>query len=229
MARILFVAGTDTGVGKTAVAVALLRALAGSGWRAAAMKPVASGREPGEALNADVAALVGAAGVAAPLPEVNPYAFDAPIAPHVAAEAAGRRIELGVIRTAAAALARRADVVVVEGAGGVLVPLDERHDMLDVAVALDATVLLVVGVRLGCINHALLSALAIRARGVPLAGWVAARIDPAMRRADASVAAIAARIGAPLLADLSGPASPWPDGALTALGFPPRGGDAAPP
>jgi len=229
MARILFVAGTDTGVGKTAVAVALLRALARSGWRAAAMKPVASGREPGEALNADVAALVGAAGVAAPLPEVNPYAFDAPIAPHVAAEAAGRRIELGVIRTAAAALARRADVVVVEGAGGVLVPLDERHDMLDVAIALDATVLLVVGVRLGCINHALLSALAIRARGVPLAGWVATRVDPAMPCADASVAAIAARIGAPLLADLPGPGSPWPDGALAAVGFPPRAGDARPP
>jgi len=228
MARTLFVAGTDTGVGKTAVAVALLRALAGSGWRAAAMKPVASGREPGEALNADVAALVGAAGVAAPLAEVNPYAFDAPIAPHVAAEEAGRRIELRVIRTAAAALARRADVVVVEGAGGVLVPLDERHDMLDVAIALDATVLLVVGVRLGCINHALLSALAIRARGVPLAGWVATRVDPAMRCADASVAAIAARIGAPLLADLPGPGSPWPDGALAAVGFPPRAGDVRP-
>jgi dethiobiotin synthetase len=221
MARMLFITGTDTGVGKTAVAVALLRALARTGWRAAAMKPVASGREPGDALNVDVAALVGAAGVAAPLPEVNPYAFDAPIAPHVAAEEAGRRIELGVIRTAAAALARRADVVVVEGAGGVLVPLDERHDMLDIAAALDATVLLVVGVRLGCINHALLSALAIRARGVPLAGWVATRVDPSMSRADASVAAIAARIGAPLLADLAQAASPWPDGALATLGFPP--------
>ena len=226
MTRTLFIAGTDTGVGKTTVAVALLRALARSGWRAVGMKPVASGRAAGEAVNADVTALVGASGVAAPLAEVNPYAFDAPIAPHVAALHEGRRIELGVLRTAAAALARRAEVVVVEGAGGVLVPVDERHDMLDVAVALDATVVLVVGVRLGCINHALLSAPAIRARGVPLAGWVAARIDRAMPFADESVEAIAARVGAPLLADLRGPAAEWPEAALVALGFPPRGSAA---
>jgi dethiobiotin synthetase len=222
VARTLFVAGTDTGVGKTAVAVALLGALARAGWRAVGMKPVASGRAPGEALNADVAALVRVGGIAAPLAEVNPYAFAAPIAPHVAAAQEGRRIELRVIRAAANALAQRAEVIVVEGAGGVLVPLDARHDMLDVAAALDATVVLVVGVRLGCINHALLSALAIRARGTPLAGWVAARIDPGMPFAADSISAIADRIGMPPLADLAGPAASWPEGALAALGFPPR-------
>jgi dethiobiotin synthetase len=222
VARTLFIAGTDTGVGKTAVAVALLRALARNGWRAVGMKPVASGRAPGEALNADVAALMRAAGVAAPLEEVNPYAFEAAIAPHVAAAQEGRRIALDVITGAASALAQRADVIVVEGAGGVLVPIDERHDMLDVAAALDATVVLVVGVRLGCINHALLSAIAIRARRTPLAGWVAARVDPRMPFAADSVSAIADRIGMAPLADLAGPGEAWPDGALAALGFPPR-------
>src|SRR4029079_12357312 len=98
-----------------------------------------------------------------------------------------------------AALAAEADLVVVEGAGGALVPLGPRMDMLDIAVRLRAPVVLVVGVRLGCINHALLSALAVRARGLELVGWVANRIDPDMTEAEASIAAIAARIAAPLL------------------------------
>jgi dethiobiotin synthetase len=199
--RGIFVAGTDTGVGKTYVATALLRGLARDGVRAAAMKPVAAGLEPGVAIQADVAALAAAAGVAAPLADVSPYVFAAPVAPHVAAAREGVAIDLDRIAAAYARLAARADVVVVEGAGGVLVPLGPATDMLDIPARLGLPVLLVVGIRLGCLNHALLSALAINARGLRLAGWVANRIDPAMAEADASVAALDRRLPAPRWAD----------------------------
>jgi dethiobiotin synthetase len=200
----IFVTGTDTGVGKTLVAAALLRALVASGRRAVGMKPVAAGIAPGDDCNADVAALRAAGNVAAPLADVNPYAFAPAIAPHVAARNAGVAIDVEAIATAYARLAASADVVVVEGAGGPCVPLGATSDMLDVPRRLGLPVLLVVGIRLGCLNHALLSALAIDARGLALAGWVANRIDPNMEAADASVEALAARIAAPLVADL-----PW--------------------
>jgi dethiobiotin synthetase len=212
----VFVTGTDTGVGKTVVAAALLRALGAQGVRAVGMKPVAAGIDPGEDVNADVAALVAAGSVRAPLDAINPYAFAPAIAPHVAASLADRTIELAVIRSAYARLAALADAVVVEGAGGALVPLDARCDMLDIACACGLPVLLVVGVRLGCISHALLSALAVRARGLELAGWVATRIDPGMAHAQASVEAIAARIGAPLLADVPAPDAARIEGAALA-------------
>ena len=193
----IFVTGTDTGVGKTFVAVALLRALAARGVRAAGMKPVAAGQSPGTTCNADVEALAQADGLTLPLRDRNPYAFLPPIAPHLAAVESGSRIDLEVIAAAWNRLRARADVIVVEGAGGVMVPLDERHDILDIAVRLELPVLLVVGLRLGCINHALLSAQAVRARGLRLAGWVGNAIDPAMLRMDANIDSIAARIGMP--------------------------------
>lgn len=204
----IFVTGTDTGVGKTRVAAALLRGLAGDGIRAIGMKPVASGIEPGSACNADVAALraasnAGALAAAAP-EDINPYAFAPAIAPHLAAEQAGVAIEVEVIAKAAQRLAADRTRVVIEGAGGVLVPLARDSDMLDIAARLRLPVLLVVGVRLGCINHALLSALAIRSRGLKLAGWVANRIDPDMREGDANVATIERLLAAPLFVDL-----PW--------------------
>jgi dethiobiotin synthetase len=206
-ARGLFVTGTDTGVGKTVVSVALLRALGNARLRAVGMKPVAAGIDEGERENADVAALAAASTIEAPREAVNPYAFRPAIAPHVAARMAGVRIDLAVLQAAYARLAALADAVVVEGAGGALVPLDERLDMLDIACACGLPVLLVVGVRLGCINHALLSAQAIRARGLVLAGWIATRIDPAMACAGDSVQAIAARVGAPLLGDFASAAA----------------------
>jgi dethiobiotin synthetase len=138
---------------------------------------------------------------------MNPYAFAEPIAPHVAAARAGVHIDLHTIAAAYAQLAGLADAVVVEGAGGALVPLDAHTDVLDVARACALPVLLVVGVRLGCINHARLSALAIAQRGLTLAGWVATRIDPAMPCADESVQAIARRVAAPLLGDFATPAA----------------------
>jgi dethiobiotin synthetase len=215
-ARGLFVTGTDTGVGKTVVSVALLRALAAAQLRAVGMKPVAAGIDEGERESADVAALAAASSIDAPREAVNPYAFRAAIAPHVAAAMAGQRIELAVLEAAYVRLASLADAVIVEGAGGALVPLDERADMLDIARACGLPVLLVVGMRLGCINHALLSAQAIRARGLVLAGWIATRIDPAMTCAAESVQAIGARIAAPLLGDFGSAADVAFDAAVLA-------------
>ncbi len=211
MTRGIFVTGTDTGVGKTRVAAALLRGLAADGVRAVGMKPVASGVEPGETCNADVAALAAAAGVAAAIADVNPYAFAPAIAPHLAAARTGAVIDVETIAAAYARLAAQADAVVVEGAGGAMTPLSDRADMLDIAVRLGLPVLLVVGVRLGCINHALLTAQAVRARGLELVGWAASRIDPAMAQADANVATLSRLLAAPLIADLR-----WQAGAAAA-------------
>lgn len=197
-ARGLFVTGTDTGVGKTRVAVALVRMLRAQGLRVAAMKPVAAGAEPGE-LNEDVVALRAAANVDADLRDVNPYAFAPAIAPHIAAAEAGVRIELGVIAAAYARLAARADVVVVEGAGGWRVPLNDSEDMADLAQRLGLPVVLVVGLRLGCLSHALLTAESIAARRLPWAGWVGNHIDPEMARQAANLAALRARLPGPCL------------------------------
>ena len=203
MARGLFVTGTDTGVGKTRVAVAILRALSDSGRRAVGMKPVAAGLAADGSANPDVAALLDAGNVDAPLPDRNPFAFLPAIAPHLAAAEAGATIELAAIAAAYARLAARSDVVVVEGAGGALVPIDATHDMLDIAARLRLPVLLVVGMRLGCLNHALLSAAAIRARGLELAGWVANGLDPRMQALAANVEALSLRLHAPLVASIA--------------------------
>lgn len=222
-ARGIFVTGTDTGVGKTVASVALLRALAGAGLRAVGMKPIAAGIEAGTDVNADVAALAAASNIDAPLPDRNPFAFTRAIAPHIAAREEGVAVDIDRIARAYQRLARAADAVVVEGAGGAQVPVDGRHDMLDVAALLEIPVLLVVGVRLGCLNHAQLSALAIRARGLALAGWIATRIDPAMPYADDNVAWLREALAAPLIADIPAPsvASIAP-AMLAMLGFRPR-------
>jgi dethiobiotin synthetase len=193
-----FVTGTDTGVGKTRVAVALIHALRAQGLRVAAMKPVAAGCAQGE-LNEDVVALLQAANVDAELRDVNPYHFEAAVAPHIAAQRAGVRIELTRIAAAYARLAALSDVVVVEGAGGWRVPLNEREDTADLAQCLGLPIVLVVGMRLGCLNHALLTAESIQRRALPWAGWVANHIDPAMAHAAENVAALRARLPAPCL------------------------------
>jgi dethiobiotin synthetase len=219
MTRGIFIAGTDTGVGKTTVAVALLQALVAAGHRAAGMKPVSAGLADGMSTNADVIALQRAGNVDAPLRDRNPFAYARPIAPHLAAAEAGLPIDLGVIAAAFSRLSSRSDIVIVEAAGGVRVPLDMRHDMLDIALHLELPVLLVVGVRLGCLNHALLSATAIEDRGLRLAGWVANRVDPQMQAAAANVDDLARRLGAPLLADFAWGAMPvWPRGVLELMG-----------
>lgn len=193
----IFVTGTDTGVGKTMVACALLRRWTVRGARTVGMKPVAAGGED------DLVALAAASNVEAPRWARNPFAFAPAIAPHLAADEAGVPIDLERIRAAYAVLAARADRVVVEGAGGVWVPLDASRDMLDIAQALSLPVLLVVAVRLGCLNHALLSAHAIHARGLACAGWVANLVDPQMARIEANVHALATRLPAPHVATLA--------------------------
>jgi len=226
MTRGIFVSGTDTGVGKTVAAVALLRALVAEGRRAVGMKPVATGVDEGETVNADVSLLLAAGNVAAPLADVNPVSFARPIAPELAARAAGSAIDVDCIVGAYARLAAVASDIVVEGAGGVFVPLARGVDMLDIPARLGVPVLLVVGIRLGCLNHALLSALAVNARGVRLAGWIANRIDPDMREGDANVAALRERLPAPLVADFAwrerdAPAPAFDRAALALLGFAP--------
>jgi dethiobiotin synthetase len=199
----IFVTGTDTGVGKTVVACAMLRRWVAKGTRAVGMKPVAAGIAAGAACNEDVAALAAAGNVDAPLSLRNPFAFAPAIAPHIAAAESAIAIDLECIRAAYDLLAARADRVIVEGAGGAWVPLDARRDMLDVALVLSLPVLLVVAVRLGCLNHALLSAHAVHARGLALAGWVANLVDPKMERIDANLLALDERLPAPRIATLA--------------------------
>ena len=201
----LFITGTDTGVGKTHMACALLHAYAARGLKVVGMKPVAAGAEQinGVWVNDDVEALLAASNVDAPRDEVNPYCLEPAIAPHIAAVEAKKFIEIKCIINCYQALTARADVVLVEGAGGFLAPLNESETFADLVLALRLPVVLVVGMRLGCLNHALLTAEAVRARGLTLAGWVANHIDPAMPRADENVAALQARLNAPMLARIA--------------------------
>lgn len=204
-ARGVFVAGTDTGIGKTRVSALLVRAQRACGRRAVGMKPVASGcRETPEGLrNEDAEALIAASDPAPSYALCNPFAFVQPIAPHIAAREAGIEITLDPIVAAYGKLATMADRVVVEGVGGWSVPLSDALMQADLVRALDLPVVLVVGLRLGCINHALLSARAIAADRCVLAGWIANRIDPDMTRADENLDTLRARIEAPLLGVLA--------------------------
>ena len=201
MSQAWFVTGTDTGIGKTFVTCALLRNAAKRGFRAVGMKPVAAGADlmDGRPVNEDTAALMASGNVLADQSLVTPYCLRAAIAPHLAARDEGIRIEFEVIADALSQLRAQADRVFVEGAGGLLVPLGGRRDYADLARALDLPVILVVGMRLGCINHALLTATAVRSRGLHLAGWVANRVDPAMQRFDDNLDSLRERIEAPLL------------------------------
>ncbi len=194
--RGVFVTGTDTGVGKTLVATAIVRALVASGLRVAGMKPVASGAErgPDGLRNADALALSGAANVAAPYETLNPYCFEPPIAPHIAAREAGIAIDIPLVRARFHQLAREADFVVAEGAGGWLVPISATQTLADLALALEIPVILVVGLRLGALNHALLSAQSIAAHGARLTGWVASHLDSAFERSAENLATLETRL-----------------------------------
>jgi dethiobiotin synthetase len=175
MARGWFVTGTDTGVGKTWVSQALIRAFAHTGQRVVGMKPVASGcsRTPQGLRSADAEALIAAGNVAVDYRDVNPYAFEVATAPHLAANSVGTQIQIEVIRDHYQRLATGADTLIVEGIGGWQVPISTTATMADVVQALSLPVILVVGLRLGAINHALLTQDAISARGCRLVGWVA--------------------------------------------------------
>jgi len=201
-ARGLFVTGTDTGVGKTVVACGLVRALRKRGVQVGVMKPIASGATPTpEGLrNADALDLMAASGTCASYAEVNPYCFEPPVSPHIAAEDAKISIDIDMIAQHYRQLAAQADWVIVEGAGGWLAPIGDRESMADIAAVLQLPALLVVGLKLGCLNHALLTRRSIAARAVPFAGWVASGVEPAMLRAAANLATLERLLGEPPLA-----------------------------
>jgi len=200
-----FVTGTDTGVGKTCVSLGLMRALQRQGHVVVGMKPVASGcsRTSWGLVNEDARQLQACASFNLPYQYVNPYAFEAVVAPHLAAQCDGVHIEIPLIKNACEELTSEADRVVVEGIGGWLVPINEKQTMADVALALGLPVILVVAIRLGCLNQALLTAAAIRSSGLPLLGWVANRIDPGCEQQDGNIATLTQRLPVPLLADLA--------------------------
>ena len=208
-----FITGTDTGVGKTFVCCALLHRFAQAGSSTIGMKPVAAGLDA-SGCNEDVALLRLASSVAAAPELVNPFSFKNPIAPHLAAAEEDREIRFAPIHHALDALRRQADVIIVEGVGGFRVPLGPEGDSADLAQTLGLPVILVVGLRLGCLNHALLTVEAIQARGLTLAGWVANSIDPAMPKRAENIATLRELIAAPLLGTLDFQLQP--DAALTA-------------
>ncbi|KMZ12784.1 Dethiobiotin synthetase [Candidatus Burkholderia humilis] len=197
----LFVAGTDTEIGKTFVSCALLHGFARAGLRAAAMKPIASGatERDGVLHNEDADQLDAAAKVALPNDIRTPFMMREPIAPHIVAAREGIALDIARIVDVHKTAREMADIVIVEGVGGFRVPLDDTRDTADLAVTLNLPVVLVVGMRLGCISHALLTAEAITSRRLRLAGWVANRVDPHMLYPEENIASLKQRLDAPLL------------------------------
>jgi dethiobiotin synthetase len=191
-----FITGTDTGVGKTHVAVALINALKAQGKTVAGMKPVAAGCEstPQGLRNDDALQLQQASSVELPYELANPYAFESAIAPHIAAQEAGVEIDIAHIKQCYEQISAKVDTVIVEGAGGWLAPLNEKQTMADIVTELQLPVILVVAMRLGCLNHALLTVESIKSWGATLAGWVANHIDVDMARAEENVQSLQSRI-----------------------------------
>jgi len=202
MTAAFFIAGTDTDVGKTTVAAGLLHAAGLNGFSTLGAKPVASGCDvtPKGLRNGDALALIAESSVKLPYEQVNPFAFEPAIAPHLAAREAGITLNVqGLLAPMRHILAQQADFTLIEGAGGWRVPLSDQANLSDLAMALKLPVILVVGVRLGCISHALLSAEAIARDGLQLAGWVANIIDPKTSRLEENLATLAERLPAPCL------------------------------
>jgi dethiobiotin synthetase len=212
-----FVTGTDTDVGKTFVCCALLQALRNKGIKAVGMKPVAAGTDASGG-NDDVERLLAASAVQAPRALVNPYLFQPAIAPHIAAAQAGVVIDIARIAAAFAALCDMSDAVLVEGVGGFCVPLGAHQDTADLAARLGLPLILVVGMRLGCLNHALLTQQAIGARRLKLCGWIANRIDADMPCFEENLVALKNRLAAPLLGVI--PANSTPQEAAKLFTFP---------
>ena len=224
--RGIFVTGTDTDCGKTVVACGVVAALRARGLRVGVMKPVAAGAEAGLAglRNRDALDLIAASGLDLSYDDVNPFVYARPIAPHIAAARTGQPIRFAPLRAAFARIAAVSDAVVVEGAGGWRVPLGPDGDMADLAVVLGLPVLLVVGLRLGCLNHALLTAEAIALRGCQLAGWVGTRIDPRMAALDENLATLREGLAAPCWGVVPHLESPAATAVAAHLSLPPSEG-----
>lgn len=203
--KIIFVTGTDTDAGKTVVATALLYSLAGAGYTTAALKPIAAGADVTEQglRNDDALQLQAAATLAHDYQDVNPILFTDPIAPHIAALNEGVALSVeSCVEQCQTVIQSDVDAVVVEGAGGWLVPLNDLSSMADLASALKAEVILVVGIKLGCINHALLTVEAIENSGLKLLGWIANHLHGEIPESAANIASLGSRINAPLLAEM---------------------------
>jgi len=216
-----FVTGTDTEIGKTLISCALLHALGRQGVKAVGMKPVAAGAQwrDGAWHNEDVDALAQASGLSLARELTTPYLWQEPVAPHIAARQAGVEMFASPILEAYAKLAGQADAVVVEGVGGFCVPLSNYLDTADLALELGLPVVMVVGLRLGCINHALLTAQAVAAQGLSLAGWVANTVDAGMPFMGENIDALRRRLPAPLLGHVPRLAQPSPAEAAGHLDF----------
>jgi len=213
MAKRIFITGTDTGIGKTWFSQALVQALGNSGHRVAAMKPVASGatKKNGQLYNDDALMLQQAANVEAPYERVNPYCFEAATAPHLAALDNGVSIDLQTIASSADELAQQSEWLIIEGVGGVMVPLNEHQDVGDLIATLECSVILVVGIRLGCINHARLSVRALTDAGFNCLGWVANCIDAGMPKLSETLATLQSGLSIPALGVLPWSRSPDAD------------------
>ncbi|MEO6422670.1 MAG: dethiobiotin synthase [Candidatus Nitrotoga sp.] len=209
-----FITGTDTGVGKTLISCALMYAFAAQGQRVVGMKPVAAGCND-DGHNQDVKQLLAASNILVSYGQINPYSFQDSIAPHIAARNSGVCINFARILTSYHELKSQADVVIVEGAGGIRVPLNNNQDIADLALELGLPVILVVGMRLGCLNHALLTASAFEACGLKCAGWVVNVLGADMLAVQDNIVALQQRLASPLLGVV-----PWqsqPDARMVAL------------
>lgn len=198
--RAYFVTGTDTGVGKTRVTAGLLAAARAAGLKVAGMKPVASGAQwrDGRLVSEDAELIAAASGQPTPYDDLNPFCLLEPISPHIAANRANIKIDIGKITEIAARLARSHDLLLIEGAGGWYTPLGPRESMAELARALAVPVVLVVGLRIGCLNHARLTLEAIEWSGVGYAGWIASHVDPGFEAGEENLATLTALLGARL-------------------------------
>jgi len=196
-----FITGTDTSCGKTEITLGLMQLLQSQGQTVLGMKPVASGATPtAEGLRNEDAIRIQAQGtLQVPYPELNPYVYEPPIAPHLAAAQAGEQIDLSVISTHCMSLLAQADYVLIEGIGGWRVPFNLQQSAADLVRMLNLPVILVVGLKLGCINHALLTVESIRASGARLVGWVANEVEPGMQDRDGNIATLRSTINTPCL------------------------------
>jgi dethiobiotin synthetase len=211
-----FITGTDTGVGKTLVSCALLKAFAAQGKRVAGFKPVAAGCDEDDR-NEDAKQLRAASSIQTTYGQTNPYCFPHAIAPHLAARHAGARIDFSRILASYRELAGQVDEVIVEGVGGFCVPLNEKQDSVDLAKEIELPVILVVGMRLGCLNHALLTLRAIADYQLECAGWVANVLDVDMPALQENIEALRERIAAPLLGVIPWQAQPDAQAVATQL------------
>ena len=199
-----FITGTDTDVGKTTVALGLIKALQGKGLSVGVMKPVSAGCKStsGGLRNEDAVLLMQQASVEFPYEVVNPYAFEPAVAPHIAAAEVGVKIDIDVIRQCHLKIAEKVDVVIIEGAGGWLVPINENETMADVAKTLALDVITVVGIRLGCLNHALLTSQSIEANGLNHCGWIANHLSSNITRSKENISTLRKQILAPCIGEI---------------------------